>query len=150
MKYQKILNDNNRQVFTQSYKGQAYQVYEQDPYNTSQNFLYKRAMFGLSVYTPEELSKMAEPKKRRIKKVHRKCQLVLNLWKQEISIGWTNEMFRHYFGEHPALKIFFDNTETDPKFVNKLNFKDLNITKDMIVEKLYKAGILPPNFYSIQ
>lgn len=150
MKYQKILNDNNRQVFTQSYKGQAYQVYEQDPYNASQNFLYKRAMFGLSVYTPEELSKMAEPKKRRIKKVHRKCQLVLNLWKQEISIGWTNEMFRHYFGEHPALKIFFDNTETDPKFVNKLNFKDLNITKDMIVERLYKAGILPPNFYSIQ
>jgi hypothetical protein len=150
MKYQKILETNNRQVNTQSYKGQVYQQYEQDPYNASQNFLYKRAMFGLSVYTQEELSKMPEPKKKRIERVHKKCQHVLNIWKQEISIGWTNEMFRHYFGEHPALKIFFDNTETDPKFVNKLSFKDLNITKDKIVNKLCESGILPPNFYSIQ
>ena len=150
MKYQKILETNNRQVYTQSYKGQAYQEYEQDPYNASQNFLYKRAMFGLKVYTEQELAKMPEPKKKRIHKVYKKCQHILNIWKQEISIGWTNAMFKHYFGEHPELKVFFDNTDTDPKFVNKLSFKDWNITKDMIVSKLHKEGILPPNFYSIQ
>jgi hypothetical protein len=150
MKYQKIVKDNNHQVYTQSYKGQVYQEYAKDAYNTSQNFLYKRAMFGLSMYSEEELSKMPEQKKLRIVKVHRKCQTVLNIWKQEISIEWTNRLFRHYFGEHPFLKPFFEHTEPDPKFVNKISFKDLGITKDMIVEKLIQVGILPPNFYSIQ
>lgn len=107
-------------------------------------------MFGLKVYNSEELAKLPEPKKKRIIRVHKKCQRVLNLWKQEITIGWSNELFRHYFGEHPFLKIFFDNTDPDPKFVNKLHFKDLNITKDMIVKKLMESGVLPPNFYSIQ
>jgi len=149
MKYQKIVKENNYQVNTQSYKGQVYQVYEQDPYNANQNFLYKRAMFGLSMYSEEELSKLTEQKKSRIVKLHRRCQNNLNIWKQEISIEWTNKLFRHYFGEHPFLKPFFDNTEPDPKFVNKISFKDLGITKDMIIQRLVQQGILPPNFYSI-
>lgn len=141
---------NNYQSNVQSFKGNTYQVYEVDPFNPAQNFLYKRVMFGLKMYSPEELAKMPRAKQLRINRVYKRCQLILNLWKQEISITWTNNMFRHYFGEHPFLKPFWENTEPDPKFVNTLNFKDLGITKEMIIKKLVGEGILPANFYSLQ
>ena len=36
----------------------AKRVYEQDPYNSRQNFLYKRAIFGLAVYSEQEISEL--------------------------------------------------------------------------------------------
>jgi len=37
---------------------QRFVEYERDEFNTYQNFLYKRALFGLSVYSADELSIM--------------------------------------------------------------------------------------------
>ena len=48
--------------------------FEKDPFNSYQNFLYKRALFGLSVYQKDELEKMHWDKKRRIEKVHQRAQ----------------------------------------------------------------------------
>ena len=141
---------NNYQSTVQNFNGNTYQVYEVDPYNTAQNFLYKRAMFGLKMFTPEEVAAMPKAKSFRIVRVHKRCQHILNIWKQEISIKWTNNMFLHYFGKHPFLQPFWENTEPDPKFVNTISFKDLGITKDMIIQKLVHEGILPPNFYTIK
>ena len=44
-------------------------------YTEEQNFLYKRVMFGLTVYGPEELKTLHWQKRKRIIKVHKKTHL---------------------------------------------------------------------------
>jgi len=58
-------------------------IYEQDRFNAYQNFLYKRALFGLSVYSKEEIDAMHYAKKKRIAGVHLRAQKVLNICKKE-------------------------------------------------------------------
>ena len=40
-------------------------------------------------------------------------------------------------------------SETDEKFINKLTFKDLNISKSDIITIFISEGILPKNFLSL-
>ena len=102
------------------------------------------------MYEPAELKTMSEAKKERVKKMQRRCQFVLNQWKQEMMISFSNSLFSHFFKNHPFLNPFWEQTEPDPKFVCTLDFKDLGIRKEQIVNKLIETGILPINFYQIQ
>ena len=56
-----------------------------DQYSQYQNFLYKRALYGLKSLPTEEVEKMSKPKKIRISRVHRRAQRVLNEAKQSKS-----------------------------------------------------------------
>jgi hypothetical protein len=138
------------QANTKNNNGRVYQQYDADILNPNQNFLYKRALFGLSMYETTELETMSEAKKERVKKMQRRCQFVLNQWKQEMMISFSNSLFSHFFKNHPFLNPFWEQTEPDPKFVCTLDFKDLGIRKEQIVNKLIETGILPINFYQIQ
>ena len=126
--------------------------FEKDAFNVYQNFLYKRAMFGLSVYSPEELEKMNPDKRNRVQKVHLRCQYVLNIWKQQICNQFTNNLLRTFFPTRDEAKLFFvKHAETvDPMFKNTLNFKDMGVRKEHIVQKLIQEGVLPKNFYSLK
>lgn len=116
-----------------------------------QNFLYKRAMFGLSVYQKEEIKEMRADKRKRIQKVHRRTQTVLNTWKQEIIINRTNVVFRKLFPKSSITHSLHQNfSEADPKYVNNMTFKSLRITKDQIVRKLIEEKILPINFFDLK
>ena len=128
------------------------QNYEKDAFNTYQNFLYKRAMFGLSVYSQDELQKMNSDKKKRVHKVHARCQHVLNLWKQELCNSFTNKIFQTFFPERSEAKFFFltHKDSIDPDFINTLSFKDMGIKKEHIVQKLIYEGILPRDFYKLK
>jgi len=137
------------QANTKNFNGKSYQVYEADPFNPNQNFLYKRAMFGLTMYTAEELSQMSESKKQRVVKMHRKTQFILNAWKQEMMIRFSNSLLGHFFKDHAFLTPFWENTNPDPKFVCTISFKDLGIDKKDIIDKLIECSILPINFYQI-
>jgi len=125
--------------------------FERDAFNATQNFLYKRAMFGLSVYSPEEVEKMNFDKKKRIIKVHKRCQGILNIWKQRLCNEYTNRIFETFFPNTEMGKFFYvTHCDTvDPSFMNTLNFKDMGISKQVIVEKLIIEGILPKNFHSL-
>ena len=127
-------------------------VYEVDEFNVYQNFLYKRALFGLSMYTPEEVRVMHWDKKNRIERVNRHAKNVLNLWKQEMSIVLTNHLFETKFPRSPFLGELlgiFKNA-TDIHFLNTLTFKQLKISKRQIVEKLMLEGVLPKDFFSLK
>lgn len=128
------------------------QNYEKDAFNAYQNFLYKRAMFGLSVYSQEELQKMNKEKKKRIQKVHNRCQQVLNLWKQQLCNAYTNKLFESFFPSRPEAKLFFvtHKDSVDPEFTNTLSFKDMGIKKEHIVQKLIYEGVLPRDFYKLK
>lgn len=130
---------------------QRFVEYERDEFNSYQNFLYKRALFGLSVYSAEELSIMHWDKKKRIQKVHLRTQNVLNLWKQEIINSTVNKIFSTLFFHSSFAKDMVEKfgNDTDPNYISKVNFKELGIDKRQIVTKLIQEKILPVNFYEL-
>ena len=133
----------------QLYKGKTYTRYETDKYTEYQNFLYKRALFGLKSLPQAEVDKMGKQKKIRITRVHRRAQRVLNEAKQRKVIAITNKFFAKWFPDTKFTKFMLGNTDTDVKVRNTLNFKDLNIDKDEIIRIFIAEGILSSNFLSL-
>ena len=122
--------------------------FEKDPYNKHQNFLYNRAMYGLSIYSRDEVQEMDLQKKKRIVRLHKKTQTILNLWKQEIVNTLANKLFTDIFPRMDITNTLVEKfgIEGDPEYVNKMSFKMLNITKPQIIDKLIEAKVLPKNF----
>ena len=112
-----------------------------------QNFLYNRALFGLSIYTPEEVVIMLPDKRKRIIRIHKKTQKILNLWKQKIVNVLANKLFTDVFPEMEITKSLMRfGTEGDPEYINNMSFKMLRISKEQIISKLIDSKILPKNF----
>lgn len=130
-------------------RGKRYQQIEYH-LNSRQNFLYYRALFGLSVYTQLEIKEMRKDQRKRIKKVHKRTQLVLNVWKQELINQLTNNFFIKYFPKSPVTKSFVESTTVDPTFKCSINLETLKINKKQVVDKLINEGILPHNFYKLK
>ena len=134
----------------QLHSGKTYMQYEQDKYSKYQNYLYKRALYGLSSIEKDELEKMCESKKHRIRTVHRRAQGVLNIAKQKVTIAHTNDIFQYFFPNSKLIKQLAELTDTDENFRNSLTFKDLLLTKDDIISIFIENGILPKNFLSLK
>jgi hypothetical protein len=130
--------------------GKTYIQYETDGYNQYQNYLYKRALFGLNALTKEELDTMCSKKKQRILNVYKRAQRVLNVFKQQVTNQYSNYIFQTLFPKSPWTEAMTAYSETDEKFINKLTFKDLNITKDDIITIFIAEGVLPKNFLSLK
>lgn len=124
--------------------------YETDGYSQYQNYLYKRALYGLNALSQDELATMCSKKRQRIINVHKKGQQVLNLLKQQVTIQYTNLLFKRLFPDSPITDLLLSNTETDEKFKNSLTFKDLNISKEHIITAFIEQGILPKNFLNLE
>ena len=124
--------------------------YEQDGYNGYQNYLYKRALYGLDALTEKELATMCSKKKQRIINVYKRAQVTLNKFKQEITIQYSNFIFNTLFPESPITQALLADTETDEKFKNTLTFKDLGIEKQDIIAIFIAEGILPKNFLDLK
>jgi hypothetical protein len=119
--------------------------------NQQQHFLFKRVLHGLNVYKPVELEKMHWDKKRRIKKVWRRAQNVINSWKQMICNKRSNEILSIFTSSKLAKSII--NTpvnETDEKFINDMQLKTLGITYEDLIIKFISEGLLPRNYYSLK
>jgi len=123
-------------------------------FNVYQKFLYNRAMYGLAVFSKEELEQMHREKKKRVKKVHIRTKVTLNIWKQEIANGIFQKFFRPQFVNSKSRigNEFIDlyQNEVDPKIETQLSFASLGITKDQIISKLIKENILPKNFHELK
>ena len=140
------------------YSGSEYQFknqrptvmqYESDGYSQYQNYLYKRALYGLDALTEKELATMCSKKKQRIINVYKRAQLILNKFKQQITIQYSNFIFKTLFPKSPLTELLIAETETDDKFKNTLTFKDLGINKEQIITIFMAEGILPKNFLSL-
>ena len=124
--------------------------YEQDGYSAYQNYLYKRALYGLDALTEKELATMCSKKKQRIVNVYKRAQTVLNSFKQQLTIAYTNNLFRTFFPKSKITKELVEFNDVDEKFKNTLTFKDLNISKDDIIRIFIAEGVLPKNFLSLK
>ena len=115
-------------------------------YNEYQNFLYNRAIFGLSIYPKDEV--INRDKMKKIIRVHKKAQTILNIWKQEIVNALSNHVFSTIFPDSPITKELLEDFGdiTDELHNNKMPLKSLKITKPQVVERFILEGILPKNF----
>jgi len=130
--------------------GQTYMQYETDRYSSYQNYLYKRALYGLDALSQEELANICSKKKQRIISVYKRAQIVLNTFKQRLTIAYSNHIFETFFPKSPITQFLLADNEIDEKFKNTLTFKDLNISKDQIISIFIAEGVLPKNFLSLQ
>jgi len=130
--------------------GKMYMQYETDGYSQYQNYLYKRALYGLSALSEQELATMCSKKKQRVINVYKRAQVVINKLKQEFTIQYTNLLFQKLFPNSPLTDALLAHTETDDKFKNTLTFKDLGIEKKDIISIFIAEGILPKNFLSLE
>ena len=133
----------------QLYAGKTYMQYEQDRYSSYQNYLYKRALYGLDALTKQELATICSKKKQRIINVYKRAQVILNKFKQQVTIQYTNFIFKTLFPKSPVTDFLLADTEIDEKFKNTLTFKELGISKDQIITIFITEGILPKNFLSL-
>jgi DNA repair exonuclease SbcCD nuclease subunit len=124
--------------------------YQEVNYSTYQNYLYKRALYGVSGLSKDERINICEKKKHRISKVYYKGQVAINVYKQKLTNAYSNDIIAHFFSpESPIAEFFIDNSETDKAYRNTLTFKDLNINKEKIISIFIEGGILPKNFHTL-
>ena len=131
-------------------RSQTVMSYEQDRYSAYQNYLYKRALYGLDALTEKELATMCSKKKQRIINVYKRAQVTLNKFKQELTIKYSNFIFQTLFPKSPMTQFLLADTETDERFKNTLTFKDLGIEKQDIITIFIAEGILPKNFLDLK
>lgn len=134
----------------QLHSGKTYMEYETDKYSQYQNYLYKRALYGLDALSEQELATMCGKKKQRVINVYKRAQSVINKFKQQVTINYSNFIFQSLFPKSPITDFLLNDTETDDSFKNTLTFKDLGIEKDHIVAIFIAEGILPKNFLSLE
>ncbi len=125
---------------------------DKDGFTPYQNFLYKRALYGLDVYTSEEKREMFYGKRKRILKTQKRCEHVLNMWKQELLISYTNQIFKHFNSSRIAKYLVETsiNHQTDEEFVVKINLLKIGISKKQVIDKLIKERILPFDFMQLK
>jgi hypothetical protein len=128
----------------------TYMQYEQDKYSEYQNYLYKRVLYGLDALKPNEVEKMCVKKKQRVVNVYKRAQLVINRYKQELTIKHTNNFFEKLFPKSNITQALLQIDNVDDTVKNMLTFKDLGITKDQLVDLFMKEGVLPKNFLSLK
>ena len=133
----------------QLYGSTPYIQYEQDAYSPYQNYLYKRALYGIQALDEKELATMCSRKKQRIVNVYKRAQSILNIAKQKATIHYTNLLFKQLFPTSPFTQMLLEESETDASFKNTLTFKNLNIKKEDIISIFISEGILPKNFLSL-
>ena len=119
--------------------------------NQHQHFLFKRVLHGLNVYKPEEVTQMHWDKKRRIKKVWRRAQRVINKWKQMVCNKRANEILGLFTSSKLAEEIInVPVNETDNQFINNIQLKTLGINYEDLIIKFISEGLLPKNYYLIK
>jgi len=127
-----------------------YQQFEKDKYNTYQNYLYKRALYGLDSLSVEELNTMCSKKRSRIVNVYNRAQLVVNRYKHQVTKQLTDKLLSSLFPNSSLINELCNYEDINNNYKNTLTFKDLSIEKDLIVQLFITEGILPKNFLSLE
>jgi len=118
--------------------------------NPQQHFLFKRVLHGLKMYKREEVNDMHWDKKRRITKVWKRGQSIINEWKQYISYKQIQPIFRIFAKSELGRGIYETPFEYLPDYKNKMTLKELGITYEDLILKFIGKGLLPKNYFSLK
>lgn len=119
------------------------------PFNDIQQFVYRKALYGLAVYTPEDVKTMEPREKFAIIRTQRKAQHLINVLKIDTINQTVRDLFGKFFWNSDQGKEFVDDKHTDYNEVCNMSFKDLGINKHMIAQKLIDSKVLPADFFQL-
>ena len=114
--------------------------------NPYQHFLFKRVLHGLNMYTKDEVNFMHWDKKRRITKVWKKGQEVINELKQYVCYQKSNSIFSIFAKSEAGQQLLNQPFEYLPDYNNKMSLKDLDLRYEDVIIKFMQEGLLPKNF----
>jgi cell fate (sporulation/competence/biofilm development) regulator YmcA (YheA/YmcA/DUF963 family) len=118
--------------------------------NPKQHFLFKRILHGLKMYSKEEVSQMHWDKKRRITKVWKRAQNIINEFKQFVSYKQIQPIFRIFAKSELGKDIYEMPFEYLPDYKNKMTLKELGLTYEDLIIKFIGKGLLPKNYFSLK
>ncbi|MGY8954935.1 MAG: hypothetical protein ACKVK1_01915 [Flavobacteriales bacterium] len=119
----------------------------------TQAMLFKRVLHGMNAYKPEEVGSMHWDKKRRIKKVWKRGQNVINRMKQRLTNKRVNQVLNDSVWAHTSVIKQLTNMSidiTDDTLINRLSLKDLGIQYEDLIIKFYHEGLLPKNYFELK
>ena len=128
----------------------SYDNVEYSKLNPKQHFLFKRVLHGLKLYKREEVNKMHWDKKRRIIKVWKRSQEVINKWKQWLCHKKANAIFAIFENSKDAKALIAVPFEYMPDYKNKMSLKDCGIEYEHLIIKFIEEGLLPGNYFEIK
>ena len=114
--------------------------------NPYQHYLFKRVLHGLNMYSKEEVQKMHWDKKRRVSKVWKRGQNVINELKQYVCFQRSNSLFSIFAKSDAGQEILNQPFEYLPDYNNKMSLKELDLRYEDIILKFIEKGLLPKNF----
>lgn len=123
------------------------QEYTEQSYTKVQNFLYKRALFGLGIYNKQELRELSPKEKEHIVSLQNRTRKELNKLKQQLVIKKSEGIFK-LFPKSTLVQAILDDPFIDPKVGNTFSFRDFGIKKEHVIDRLLHAGILPKDFHN--
>ena len=118
--------------------------------NPKQHFIFKRVLHGLKMYNEAEIAKMHWDKKRRITKVWKRGQEVINELKQWVAYKQVQPIFRIFAKSELGRAIYESEFEYLPDYRNKHTLKDLGLNYSDLILKFMSVGLVPKNFYSLK
>ena len=118
--------------------------------NPQQHFLFKRVLHGLKMYNEAEIAKMHWDKKRRVIKVWKRGQEVINELKQWVAYKQVQPIFRIFAKSELGRAIYESEFEYLPDYRNKHTLKDLGLNYSDLILKFMSVGLVPKNFYSLK
>ena len=98
----------------------------------------------------EEVEQMHWDKKRRITKVWKRSQHVLNEFKQYISYKQIQPIFRIFAKSKLGREIYETPFEYLSDYRNKMTLKELGINYEDVILKFMSVGLLPKNYLSVK
>lgn len=134
----------------QQYGKVKYQPVEKPIFNKEQQRLYAEVIYGLTIFKPEEISKLSPKRKYEIVTTFKKSQKILNEWKQEIINVKINGFLSKMFPKSKIVNQIISINGYDETSKCKHSFKELGLTQEMIAKKLVECGVLPNNFFQLQ
>lgn len=114
--------------------------------NPYQHYLFKRVLHGLNMYTKDEVKFMHWDKKRRITKVWKRGQDVINELKQYVCYQRANSIFSIFAKSEAGQQLLNQPFEYLPDYNNKMSLKELDLRYEDIIIKFMQEGLLPKNF----
>tara|TARA_Y100001938_G_scaffold149323_1_gene235783 strand:- start:254 stop:742 length:489 start_codon:yes stop_codon:yes gene_type:complete len=118
--------------------------------NPHQHFLFKRILHGLKMYKPAEVDSMHWDKKRRITKVWKRGQHVINNLKQYVAWQQVKPILRIFAKSELGKAIHEMPYEYLPDYKNKMTLKELGINYEDLIVKFIGVGLLPKNYLSLK
>ena len=118
--------------------------------NPKQHFMFKRVLHGLKMYDQAEIAKMHWDKKRRITKVWKRSQNIINELKQFVSYKQIQPIFRIFAKSTLGREIYEMPFEYLPDYKNKMTLKELGLNYEDLIVKFMGVGLLPKNYLSLK